>query len=243
MTKIRCTEPLELPKWILLTSGLWPVLNVTFAGIVKLLFNFMFDLSIFAIVISNIIRAIRAQDMKLLNKSTCILVPMTNYTAKTLTLFWNRESFYSILAITESELFNKHSEKLNKHIQFIYRISKILVRYFVFAMAAYISVGSFLPIITNIGLIIPSPFQGRKLDVSYRIYHFFATMYLAFNTVGFDILYLTCMSLCGAQLDILKERLENVSQVTYSYEMNTNAKWRAQYILKECAILHEMINQ
>lgn len=243
MTKIYCAETFEKPKWILLKSGLWPMLKNTFTDTAKLIVNFLFDLSIFVIVIYNIVRAFRATDMKLLNKSTCILIPMINYSAKSWTLFSNKKCFYSILADTESEIFNKHSAKLNEHVQLIYRISKILFRYFALALCAYISVGSFLPIITNIGLIIPSPFEGGRFDILYRIYHFFATLYMSFNTVGYDVLYLTFMSLCVAQLDILKERLENVSQETHLYGTSIDVKMRTRYILKECAALHEMINQ
>lgn len=169
---------------------------------------------------------------------------MVNYSAKSWTLLSNKQCFFSILMDLESGIFNKHSEKLNEHIKFIYRVSRIIYRYFVLALFAYLLVGSFLPIIINIGLIIPSPFEDGPFDIYYRMYHFFATAYMAFNTVGFDVLYLTLISLCVAQLDILKERLSNVFQeVKLSYDEDGVGKKTPQQILKECVMLHQLINE
>ncbi|GJQ66211.1 hypothetical protein Trydic_g4269 [Trypoxylus dichotomus] len=152
---------------------------------------------------------------------TCILIPMVNYWAKSFTLMVNKRCFQSILLDLGSNTLNAHSEILNEHIQFIYRTSRLLL-----------------------SLTIPAPFETGKYDIIYKIGHFFATGYLAFNTIGFDILFLTLLSLCVAQLNILEERLSNgLDDAEDSCEDRNRLGLEIHTILREIVILHETVNQ
>ncbi|KAK9730331.1 hypothetical protein QE152_g15297 [Popillia japonica] len=120
----------------------------------------------------------------------------------------------------------------------------MLLVYFTMALTAYMIIGSFLPMFVNISLIIPAPFNFGDYDIIYQFAHFFATGYMAFNTLGLDMLYLTLLSLCVAQLNILGGRLTTVLEDAMQNCNNKEAiVLETSNILREIVILHDRINQ
>lgn len=244
MVKMNCVKTFENSKWILSKSGLWTIQEITKCTVLKLIFNFLFDVVVSTIICCNIVNAIKSKNIKLLNRMICMLISITNYIGKSSTLMVNKKCFESILLDLGSHIFNAHSEVLHEHIQFIYRRSRLFLRYFVMALTAYVTVGSFLPMVLNIGLMIPAPFDTGRFDFLYKIAHFFSTGYICFNTVGFDLLYLTLLSLCVAQLNILEARLQNVLEdATESYSSQKQIDLVVKDILQDIIILHEKINR
>lgn len=242
MINVRCVQTLEKPVWILSTSGFWPTRKITTSQGIKLALNFIFDLALFGIIIQNIANALTFNDIKLLNKMICLLIPMGNYTAKSYTLILNRTCLFSLITDLESTSFNNHSEKLNENISYIHRICSLILKYFLIVLVAYLLTGGILPMIMDIGTILPASFDTGKYDLLYKIAHLFAMCYLAFNTVGLDILYLALLSICIAQLTILEKRLANILEnaeevCTTQYSINKEVA----RILRECIVLHGTI--
>ncbi|GJQ66210.1 hypothetical protein Trydic_g4268 [Trypoxylus dichotomus] len=120
----------------------------------------------------------------------------------------------------------------------------IVKLYFIVSLTAYILIGSFLPLLVDISLSIPAPFDTGKYDIIYKVAHFFATGYLAFNTLGLDMLFLTLLSICVAQLNILQERLSKVLEdARKECKSNTKLTLEVHSILRDIVILHETINR
>lgn len=250
MKLVSCTAPLQKPRWLLEKSGLWPMECVTTYTIFKYFLNFFFDAIVLAIVLHNIVNAIDTQNINLLNWMTCVLLPLLNYYAKAVTLFVNRHQLRSILNDLACDTFNKHSEKLNRHVQSIYKISNLMIRYFAFVLTTFISIFGVLPILTNIRPIIPASFDAGKFTILYNIAHLFAVVFMGSISTAFDVLYMSFMALCSAQLDILKERLNNILEdakeffedVVYKKQFY-NIQNLTQHMLRDCVILHETINR
>lgn len=248
--RINCFQPLRKPMWLLKVSGLWPLVIVTKLIGLQYLCNFIFDVLILYIVLHNIVNAVLAKNINLLNWMTCVLMPLINYYAKAITLFVNKRCLISILDDITGDMFNHHSQKLNKHIQFIFRISNIMIRYFAVVLTSFISIFGVLPIVTNIRPIIPAPFDLGKYAVLYNIGHLFAVIFMGAISTAFDVFFMSLMALCGAQLDILEERLMNIWVDANEAFENPLLKQQSatvhdvvQRTLKECIILHETINR
>lgn len=245
-TKVNCVEVLQKPIWVLKITGLWPLRKLNAIVLSKLVFNIVFDVVTLIIVLQNIVVARNTKNLRLLNWMICILLPLTNFFAKTVPLWFNRESLQSILNDLNSYDFNSHSDKLNKHIQKIDKISKLIWRYFGLAMTAFVSAFSILPFIIKIQPMIPAPFKTGNYDVVYKSAHLFATSYLSINSASVDVFYMSLISLCGAQINILEHKLINVLDDAKTSSVNCDGNLigtTVEDILKECIVLHETINK
>lgn len=244
MVKINCTKTLENCEWILKKIGIWPASKFTKRRITKLILNWFLYISVFLILIFDIKIAIESANYNLLNTMTCILMPLVNLTAKSSTLLINGREFCLLLKDLESIFFNKHTDKLNKHIQLINKISNILLKYFTIALSTYIIIGIIVPLTKNRETIIPVPFDTGKFDAIYKCYFLFTSVYMAFESIGLDVMYMTLLSLGCAQLNILQYQLTNVAKyLNLPYEYKNKMKLNVGYILNHCIALHETINQ
>ncbi|GJQ66212.1 hypothetical protein Trydic_g4270 [Trypoxylus dichotomus] len=243
MVRLNCKETYKTSKYILLKTGMWPKVTTTKCELLSFAFTLISDAFLLSFSAFNIINEIRTKNfIKLLNWLTSLLIPAANYTAKGYTLIVNKKCFYEIVNDIENETFNSHSEKLNRHIQLICNISQILLRYFAFALGIYLAVRSFLPIVVDVGMIIPPPFDMGEYDILYRIFHFFATVNICVNTAGFDVLFLTLMAVCVAQLHILEDRLRRLYEDALECSGSTgNINEIVETTLRECVILHNTI--
>ncbi|KAK9718562.1 hypothetical protein QE152_g23152 [Popillia japonica] len=94
-------------------------------------------------------------------------------------------------------------------------------------------------------LMIPAPFNTGNYDVIYKIAHLLATSYVGLTSASIDVFYMALIAVCRAQLNILQERLMNVTEDAQAICMNNPESYEAiiENILKECIILHEAINR
>lgn len=236
--------------WLLRKVGLWPMEKISVFTAILYILNIIFHTVALGIVIHNIIHAIQIRNINLLNWMTCVILPLVLYYSKPLTLFINKSFLKSILNDLEGDMFNRHSEKLNRHIRLIYKISNLIIRYFVFVFTTFISIFGVLPIVTNIRPIIPASFPTGRYAIVYNIAHLFGVSFMSGVSTALDVLFMSCMALCGAQLDILEERLTNVLedgtklfQHKATRQECANVNELVEHILKECIILHEAINR
>lgn len=244
MTRIRCVELLDDTKWMLAKSGLWPIRRITICEVLKFIFSFLADAFLFIFASYNTVIAIKTGDIDLINLMICVLIPAANYTAKGYTIIMNKRCLEDILADLESDAFNTHSLQLNKYLQLIHNTTKTFLKYFILTLTLYMSVRSILPMIVNVEMIVPAPVDMGNFDILYKIAHLFATASASFNTVAFDVLYLSLMSLCIAQLNILQEKLKGIFETVEESRRETeNISRLVLRIVKECVILHETINQ
>lgn len=246
MSKIGYEEALAIPISVLIKMGLWPAQRVNRLVILKSLMNIVIAIITETIMVSNIIQAVRSQNMKLLNWSICVFFPLTNLHIKALSLWINRSYFLSLLNDLGSTSFNNHSMNSNRHIQTIAKISDVIVKYFALVMAVFLSIFSLLPSFTNVPLMMPPPIDVGKFDIAYRIGHLLITSYLATMSATIDSLYMSLIALSNAQLDILRERLISVSEEANTVCDGLNEmKWdtRVWIILKECVILYDTITK
>lgn len=245
MAKISCLETVKESSYILSKHGLLFTGKITPLDILKIVLNFLFSILIDTLVILNIKNAIRVNNMRLANWMICVLVPMLFYSARTFTLLVNKQCLVSLLKDLNSDIFNGHSEDLNRHVRAIKTISSVMLRYFGTAAAIFILVYSILPFAINIRMMIPPPFNTGRYDILYKLCHLIAIIYLGLNAVCLDIFYITLMGLAIAQLNILQERLieilpnaKAIQSKICPYETLATV---ASRIVKDCVVQHEMI--
>lgn len=244
MIRVNCMKIFENSQRILSTSGLWLKPTITTSAVLKLILNILFNVTVSTVICQNISKAVKEKNIKVFNRMICVSVGMMTYFSKSLSIMINKKCFYSILFDLESKTFNTHSDTLNRHLWNIYRISKLVRGYFIMALAVYMAIGSLLPFFLNVGYIIPPPFHSAKYDIVYKVAHFLGTGYLAFNTIGLDTLFLSLLSLCVAQLNILEGKLTEVfGDAKHNTKNDTEIKLEVHIILQEIVILHERINQ
>ncbi|GJQ66183.1 hypothetical protein Trydic_g4243 [Trypoxylus dichotomus] len=175
----------------------------------------------------------------------CILIPEINLTVKGLILLKNKKCFVSILEDLNSDTFNIRNKKLNKHIQLVHKVSRLILRYFTLIMSTFLLIASVLPLMTNMKMLIPNPIESGRFEFIYRITHLLFTTYMAINSASLDVLYASLIGLCVAQLNILDARLENLFKGANERQLTKNFNDKHTIIgkrLRECIILHETIN-
>lgn len=244
MAKISCLEPLRVSSNVLSKHGVLFTKNITKLDILKIILNFLYIILLETFVILNIRYGIAVNDMALVNWMICIKIPILYYTAKMLTLLINRRYLLSILRDLNSEVFNGHTEELNRHVQKIRDISNLTLKYFALAVGIFLVVTCILPFVINIRIIMPAPFYTGGYDVFYKIPHLIAFTYFGLNAVSFDIFYMTLIGLAISQLNILQERLINVKENAVNIAANNNQENLTTIttrLLKECFIQHQMI--
>lgn len=246
MSYVSCLDVIDSPRWILTKNGLYPIKIITKSVILKLIINFILHISTYGIVIHNVFIALRTRNTTLLNWVTCVLLPMTNYYAKIATLIFRRTIFFSILDDLKSKEFNPRNKKLNENIQRVNTISKMLIRYFALSIGSCVIIFSFLPIVMNSLMMIPASFNTGRYDLLYKILHCIFTSYMSYTCFGVDILYMTLLGLCSAELDILHEKLLNTlndsRNICNEYEA-ANIVIVEHIVLKECVFMHNKINR
>lgn len=242
MVRISCVKTLENPKWILSKLGLWINSDSTAWERYKFVIGLCFNIALISLVCQNIINSINLKEIKLLNRMTCMLIEGLTYLAKLSTIILNKKCFESILADLDSEEFNTHNQTLNEHIQFIYKISKLLFGYFIITILTYLVFGTFLPMVVNVSPMVPAPFDTGKYDIVYRFILIILCNYMAFSSIGLDTLYLTLLSLCVAQLNILDgQLLEAVNDVAVKVKSKEVMRQKCHAALRETVRLHEGI--
>lgn len=247
MGKIDCIETLKTSSYVLSKTGVLFTKKLCTLDITKIVLNILLDLVINIIIVLNIKNSLEINNVKLTNWMVCLLLPMENYVAKRLTLLVNKKCLISLLDILNSEVFNNHSEKQNRHIQMLNKISRLIFRYFAFTMTVSLTVFCLLPFIVDIKMMIPPPFETKQFEVVYKLLHFLSAFYLAVNTTGLDMFYMTLLGLGNAQLKILEERLLNLLEDSKQIQRLTEVvacdhiDSITERILKDCIILHKMI--
>lgn len=244
MPNARCDDVLSKSRRVLLKTGLWPTSKRTKYAIPKLIFNFIFHSTILTMIVCNIVDAKRRNDNTKLNWMMCVLCPVLTYIAKVTTISTNKIGFYSILDDLKSRTFNAHNGKLNEHIRQIDKISKLLLGYLTTTVLAFSAAGSILPIILQTEVMIfPAPMNLGKYSILYKIIHLFMTTYVSFNTVGLDVLYMSLLGLCRAQLDILEDRLSYILEDVTNNRNDIEINVMMRYVVRECSILHDAVNE
>lgn len=245
MIAINCLQPLSDPYWFLKKIGLWPVNRLTKSIVLKLILHLLIAIFVATMIIQNIINAIHTKDFPLFNWMTCLLPPFLNWHIKVTTLFKKRNIFFSILDDLRSTTFNIHSKELNKYIQRIDRISKMLVKYFEAFIGVYVVICCLLPFVTDIKVGLPASFNLGKYDIVYKVGHVFFTIYVGGSSVAYDALYMSLMALCVAQLNILQARLTDLVDDGKNHHLNEALDFPedlSEDILRECLLLHKAIN-
>lgn len=247
-----CTDPIIKNLSVLGKEGLLPTDKFTLLHMLKITFHALFFSLMTGINIANIVSAIKTGSDMELNRATCIIIPLTQTLIKGVTILINKKHFYLVLKDLRSDIFNSHSMNLNVHIELVYKVSDLLRKYYSLAIGAFIFVAAILPFITNIRMMMPPPFEMGKYVFFYKFLHFLMTIYLAVNSISLDVMYMSLMALCIAQLNILEERLMNVFEESRSKgsehlpaEDSFNSEFIVveQTILKQCIALHEKINK
>lgn len=244
MVRVKCAAALESSKWILSILGVWMQDKITTLQKIQIFIGICTNIAAILIIYQNIVNAAKLKDYGYLNRMTCLLAEDITYTAKWFTLMVNRKYFEAILLDIDSQAFNTHNETLNAHIEYICRTSRILLGYLVIVIAIYLTVGSILPIFLNISLVIPSPFESDVYDSVYMFAHLYMCCYLAIGVMGLDLLYLTLLSMCLAQLNILNGRLVKIAEsIRATNELKMVTIVQNYTIVREIVRLHDAINR
>lgn len=255
MTRVMCIHPIKKNLSILGKEGLLPNDKFKFTQLLKITAHALFFTLIMAINITIIVKAIKKGSGMELNRATCITIPIAQLIFKAVALLINNEYFNLVMEDLKSDIFNNHSMELNIHIEFVYKVSELLRKYYTIAIGLFLFVTAFLPFVSNVRLMMPPPFDMGKYMVFYKFIHFLMTIYMAINSISYDVIYMSLITLCIAQLNILQERLvkiheesrrmlENKDVEHLSMEDDSNGKFiiGEELILKKCIVLHDRIN-
>lgn len=252
MARVMCIDPIIKILHILEKEGLLPRNKFKLTQIVKIIFHIISFSLILSINIIVIVQAIQKGSAMEFIRATYIIIPITQLIFKGATILINKQCFALLLDDLRSDIFNSHSIKLNAHIEFVYKVSDLLQKYYTLAIGLFIFVTAILPFIFNIRMMMPPPFDMGRYIFFYKIIHFLMTIYMAIHSISYDVMYMSFMALCIAQLSILQERLMNIfeesgtkSAEDLSVENNFSRKFIfvEQRILKQCIVLHDKINK
>lgn len=227
-------------------EGLLPENLIDELSISTFIFHFVTGMCTLALIVFSMVEAIKVHNSMVLNQQACVFMSAVTVLAKVFAIVRNKSCFVSVIDDLKSHTFNAHDEQQNEHIQFVDRITKLILRYYVVVGVTFLLFSCLLPFILDVKMVIPPPFEVGKFEILYKFVHFTVISYMVLNSVTFDVLYMSIMGLCIAQLIILRERLISVAQG----DNNTKAvkKYKdtyrdAEQVLKECVLLHEMLNK
>lgn len=246
MVKMNCIEPLMRVSNVLLREGLYPKEKLENLQLVKIILHFGFYALILSCVVMNGVDAVKTGNAMALNHATCIFFPTFNLAVKAMVVLRKRKYFLSLMEDLRSDVFNSHSEKLNEYVKFVHRTTELILRYYTIVMSAYVSITSVLPFVTNAKMMIPPPFDMKQYVVIYNILHVFIGAYLALNAASFDVLFMSLLGSCIAQLYILEQRLINMFEESREKCKDQNSMPLASkeaIIVKECILLYLRISQ
>lgn len=243
MTRVNCIDTLSPITWFLIKEGLFPSRKYTYLQLTKLFINLLFYSCIVSILVLDIINTIKTRNMVMFNKITCITIPILNLAAKSLAVLHNRESFLSLVEDLKSATFNTHNETQNNFIQLVDKLIKSLLKLLLAVVSIYIATTIFLAV-AKTTMVIPAPIEMGKYNLLYKFVHVLMTLYLGCNSISFDVLFVTLLSLCIAQLNILEQRLINVHEdINILTDSEYSKQFAEKYMVSHCVILHEMINR
>lgn len=245
MSRTSCLQVISRTSNILLRQGFLPVKHEKQVPVLKLTFHLICYIFFYNLAIKNIINAINTSDIVLLNRVMCtVTLPVTTHITKTLTVIKNRKCFLLLLDDLNSDIFNRHSNEQNKIIQRVDYFAKLLLMYYTTVGILFLSMATFVPMIMDIRMLLPMPYNIENVDIYYKFVHTFITLYFGFNGVMFELLYFSMMGLCAAQLRILQSKLKSIleSSLERKKHCSTSIQCIIEETLKECVILQELIN-
>lgn len=243
MTNLNCAKLLTKTNWVLLKEGFLFEKDMGKIQLLKLILHVLYCIFIVILIGSSIGRAISIKDISVLNQLLCMFISAITVFAKEFTLLKHRFCFISIVSDARSDTFNAHNTKLNQHVLFVDRISELTLRYYIFIAIIFLSVTCLSPFVLNMKMMIPPPMDIRDYDYLYKIVHCLVIFYMSINSVTFDVLYISILGLCVAQLGILEERLTEIFKEAITKNGTKESYMEHYQVLKECVILHETINQ
>lgn len=194
-----------------------------------------------SVLILNIIKGIKLNKPMFINRMIWIVIPLINFLAKLIALHKNKKYYLFVIQNLKSDSFNTQDKQLNQHILLIEKISGLMWKYFGLTIGVMYLVSCVLPVVVDIEPLMPCPVNIGKYDTFYRILHLTFTFYYAINSPGCDLLLMSLLGICIAQLSILKERLIGLRG---SDTETVNAmSVHVEKTLRECIALHKVINE
>lgn len=236
---MNCLQVVSKPSWILLKLGLLPSKNKQKMWLLKTISHCLLYTFMLSLLILNILKGIRLNKAMFVNRMISLFIPGLNLLAKFLSIRKNDIYYLSALENLKSDIFNIRNKKTNQHIQLAEKISTLLLRYFAITISAIVFAACVLPIAIKTEPLIPCPIYIGKYVIFYNILHFPFIVYFAINTSCFDVLYMTLLGICIAQLTILEERLVSLENIDVG-DIN-KASRDVEEALRECIALHKMI--
>lgn len=237
---MHCLEVVAKPTSILLKQGLLPSRHKQKLWILKTTLHCLLYFLVLSLLILNILKGIRLNKPMFVNRMIAFILPGLNLLAKFLGIRKNGKHYLLLVENLKSDIFNIRNKKLNKHIQVVERISGLVLRYFAMIVGVLILVAAVLPILINTEPLIPCPVDIGKYAILYNIFHLPFILYFAINSLCYDILLMSLLGICIAQLKILEERLGNLKDFI-SIDVNKTLKELEYASLGECITLHKMI--
>lgn len=248
MPKINCIEPLVKVNRILSKEGLLP--NGTGRKqihIVQLTLHTLLAGTALLFMIINGINAIKTGNGRALIHSVCTIMPGANLVVKLVVVLVKKETLLSLLGYLKSDVFNSHSDELNGYVRVVHGISELIWKYYIVVIAGYVFVVGALPILLDTKTMqIPPPFDMGRYEILYKFLHVVICIYFGINSICLDVLFMSLIGLCIAQLYILEKRLIYVLEEVDRMCENRDPKEMSlceERILKFCIILHESLNQ
>lgn len=246
MPKLQCTVPLKRTTWFLTIEGLIRQNIFDQLAIWSLIMHLILSLSTVILMTSSMVKAFIIRDTIVLNQIICTLVSAFTVIAKIFTIVENKHWFASIIADLKSDAFNNHNEKQNEHVKFVDKITNLILKYYVVVGVMFVLFTCVLPFIWNVRMVVPPVFEMGRLKVFYKVIHFILIAYMVSNSVMLDVSYMSLMGLCIAQLSILEEKLIYVLEEARNRNKSNHKEivyYHVEVILKECVILHDMLNE
>lgn len=236
---MNCLKIILKPTRILLIQGLVPSGNKKHVRILKTILHCVVYILLFSLLTLNVIKGIRLNKVMFVNRMICLIIPGLNILAKWLGIRINEGHYVSILGNLMSDIFNTRNEILNRHLQSVERISRLLFRYFAITTGALFLAACVLPILLKTQPLVPCPVDIGQYQIFYNILHFPFTLYFAINSPCLDALFMSLLAICITQLTILQEQLIRLEDFD-ACNTNTHSK-ELDYTLRKCVNLHKMI--
>lgn len=234
---------------MLKTMSIWPEKTWTKLYILQLISIALGHIGVYIIFTHNILVGIRTGDSGLLSWTICLLLPISNYCSKGISIIVNKKCLYSMIDDLGSEAFNINNDKLNTHLQLVDKVTLILLRYFLVSVGGFLFIFTVLPFMANTIMMLPVSFDIGDFTMLYKIIHFFVCGYIGFGSCSFDVFLMSLLALCAGELNILQEKLTNLTAYAEEFNEisgnleNLENNSRTYNDVKECVILHEKINK
>ncbi|KAK9686258.1 7tm Odorant receptor [Popillia japonica] len=204
-----------------------------------MMLHFIVNSATLSVLVLNIVKGIRLNKPMFINRMIWIVIPLINFLAKLLAIHKNKKYYLLVIKNLKSDIFNIQDKKLRQHILLIERISELMWKYFALTIGVLYLVSCVFPVVMDTEPLMPCPVDIGRYDILYRVLHLAFTFYYAVNSPGCDLLLMSLLGICIAQLSILKERLTGLSNSNNGEEISPPV----DKTLSECVALHKMINE